>query len=109
MMGGVLVELLVCCVLYVCGVSGILLLSHYKLTHRIMILETTSLRLGLLGICAVMCTSAWRFWYVAVGQHRTNWGVGLGTFLMIMAPIAWVYYKRKQDEGRGTWLITKRS
>jgi len=108
-MGRVLVELVVWCVLYSIGVFGVLLLSHYKLTRRVSIFETKSLRLGLLGICTLMCTSAWRFWYVAVGQHQTTWGVVLGTFLMIMAPIAWVYYKRKQDEGRGTWLITKRS
>jgi len=108
-MGRVLVELVVCFVLYSGGVCGILVLSHYKLTHRVKIFETKSLRLGLLGICTVMCTSAWRFWYVAVGQHQTTWGGGLGTFLMIMAPIAWVYYKRKQDEGRRTWLITKQS
>ena len=108
-MAKVLVELLVCCVLYSLGVWGILVLSHYKLTRRVKIFENKSLRLGLLGICTVMCSSAWRFWYVAVGQHQTTWGVGLGTFVMILAPIAWVYYKRKQDEGRGTWLITKQS
>lgn len=104
-----LVEPVACCVLYTLGVCGILVLSHYKLTRRVKIFENKSLRLGLLAICTVMCSSAWRFWYVAVGQHQTNWGVALGTFVMIVAPIAWIYYKRKQDEGRGTWLIRKQS
>lgn len=100
-------QLTVCGVLYLCGVLGVLVLSHYKLAHQVKIFETKSLRLGLLAICTVMCTAAWRFWYVAVGLHETTWAVSLGTFLMIVAPIAWVYYKRKQDEGRGKWLITK--
>lgn len=104
-----LLVLAVCCVLYSCAVCAMLVLSHYKLTRRVKIFETQSLRLGVLGICTVMCSSAWRFWYVAIGQHQTTWGVAVGTFAMIMAPIGWIYYKRKQDEGRGAWLTTKRS
>ena len=102
-----LVQLAGCLVLYSLGVFAMLLLSHHKLTRRVQVFETRSLRLGLMAICTVLCSSAWRFWYVAVGQHETTWGMGLGTFVLIMAPIAWIYYKRKQDEGRGIWLTTK--
>ena len=98
-MNRTLVELAGCCMLYSLGVLAMLLLSHYKLTRRVMVFETRSLRLGLMAICTVLCSSAWRFWYVAVGQHETTWAVGLGTFVLIMTPIAWIYYKRKQNEG----------
>ena len=94
-------------VLYGCAVCAMLVLSHYKLTRRVKIFETRYLRFGLMAICTLLCSSAWRFWYVVIGQHETTLGVALGTFVLIMAPIAWVYYKRKQDEARGIWLITR--
>ena len=101
-------QLVVCVVLYTLSVSAIIVLSHYKIAKRIMIFETRSLRLALMAICTGLCSSAWRFWYLAADQHATTWGVGLGAFALIMAPIGWIYYRRKLDEGHGTWLTAKR-
>ena len=102
-----LLHLVVCCVLYSCSVLCLLLMSQYKIDHNVRIFNTQSLRLGLLATCTVMCSTAWRFWYVAIGENQTNWAVALGTFGLITTPIAWVYFKRKQNEDRRPWLVTK--
>ena len=106
-MSRLLLTLLLCSFLYGTSVCLLCVLSHYKRTRVVRVFDTRSLRLGLMAICTLMCASAWRFWYVVVGRHETTLGVGLGTFVLIGAPIAWVYYMRKQSEVRGTWLIAK--
>ena len=99
------VRLVVYMLLYSLSVLALLAMSHYKRARDIQIFQTRSLRLGLMLICTGLCCSSWRFCYVASGEHATTLGVGLLTFLLITAPIGWVYYRRRQSEGHTVWEI----